>query len=318
MAAERASGSSLRVALVGGTRFIGHAAARALVARGHAVAVVHRGVHRAEVDGVTSLTADRSDVAALAAALKGWAPEAVVDTRAMTGADAETTLSALDGLRAAVVVLSSQDVYAQFGRVNGLPGPEPEERVTESSPLTVPFPFRGLAEHAGGHDYDKKEVERLFLSAVGRARPGVTILRLPAVYGPRDPQRRFGQLVDALDAGRTRIPGEGGWRWTHAHVDDVAHAIALAAEAAPVGGRIFNVGELQTPTMRERAECIAWAMGRTIEWLGGEPPDEWGLFGRLPNDVVVDSTAIRETLGWREQRSFEQRAPDLVAALRAN
>ena len=254
----------MRLAFIGGTGFIGHAAASAAVGRGHEVFVIHRGVHPAEVEGVTDVIADREDPSALAAALRSCAPDAVVDTRAMTRADAETTLAALDGTGARRVVLSSQDVYAQFGRLNGLEAPEPEPVITEQSPLTVPYPFRGIAEHSGGEMYDKKEVEAAFRDA-GDA----IVLRLPAVYGRRDPHRRFAAVVDALDRGETRFPTQGGgvFRWTHAHVHDVAHAILLAAEAEVGGFHLLNVGELETPTMRTRADDIAEYMGHQIEWV---------------------------------------------------
>ena len=308
----------MRVALVGGTLFIGRATAEALVARGHEVAVVHRGVHPSQVDGARSVVADRTDPAALRAALVGLAPDAVIAPRAMTAAAATTTLRAGEGLEAPVVVLSSQDVYAQFGRLNGLPAPEPEVRITEASPLTVPYPFRGIAEHAGGDEYDKKDVERLFLAAADGALPGATVLRLPAVYGRRDPQRRFGGLVDALDAGAPRVPGDGAFRWTHGHVDNVAHAIVLATEAPPAGGRLFNVGERDTPTLRERADAIAQVVGVPIEWTGEEATDAWGMYGPMPNDVVVDTTALRDALGFEEVVSADGRLRDLVAGLRAS
>ncbi len=148
--------------------------------------------------------------------------------------------------------------------------------------------------------------------------PGVTVLRLPAVYGRRDPQRRFGAIVDALDRGEVRIPGPGAFRWTHGHVDNVAHAIALAAEAEPAGPRVFNVGEAETPSMRERAEAIAARMDRSLTFDKSEPPEAWGLFGVLPNDVVVDSSAIREALGFGEPLDEDARLDDLIAGLRVS
>jgi len=309
--------SSSRIAFIGGTRFIGHAAAACAVLRGHDVTVIHRGVHRSEVEGVRSIAADRADPAALRAALTTARPDVVVDTRAMTAADTTATLDALRGVCDALVVLSSQDVYAQFGALNGLPAPPPEPVVTESSPLTVPYPFRGLAEHDGGADYDKKDVERLVTGARLRS---ATILRLPAVYGPRDPARRFGAIVDALDGGERTLPRQGGtFRWTHAHVDDVGLAIVLACEARLGGAQVFNVGEAKTPTMSDRAEAIARGLGVTICWEeAAELPAEFGLFGPMPNDFVSDSAAIRAALGYRESLGGDDAIASLVAGLRAS
>lgn len=77
----------------------------------------------------------------------------------MTRAHALATIDATRELGAPLVVLSSHDVYGQFGRLNGHAAPEPEEIVTEDSPLTVPSPFRAIGDHPDGPDYDKKEVE---------------------------------------------------------------------------------------------------------------------------------------------------------------
>lgn len=312
---------AMRIAFVGGTRFVGHAAAALAVERGHDVAVLHRGIHPCEIAGARSIAVDRADPSALAETLARLSPEVVVDTRAMTRVDAEAGALAARIVGAPVVVVSSQDVYAQFGALNGLPSPPPEGIVTESSPLTVPYPFRGLGQpHDGGDDYDKKQVEAVYAEAVAEL-AAVTILRLPAVYGRRDPRRRFGALVDALDDGRRQFSCVNGarWRWTHAHVRDVAHAIVLAAERTGRGVATFNVGEAETPTMRERAEAIAAFAGATIEWEEASAvPPALSWLGALPNDLVVGSARIRADLGFTEITTQDERLADLVDGLRTS
>ncbi len=308
----------MKISFIGGTVFIGHAAAQAAVERGHKVTVIHRGEHPAEVVGAESLLADRTQTDALRAALHASAPDAIVDTLAMTAQDARTTIEAAHELDVPVIVLSSHDVYAQFGRLNGHDGPEPEPLVTEESPLTVPYPFKGIAEHAGGDAYDKKDVEAEFRDAsdLGAA----VILRLPATYGSRDPQRRFGVIVDALDRGVRELPiRDGGkFRWTHSHVANVAHAIVLSCEARFTGYHLFNVGEASTPTMKERADLIASAMGAEIEWrdAGEDLQDDWKVFGEMPNDFIVDSTKIRDQFGFTEVLAPDACLADLIDGLR--
>jgi nucleoside-diphosphate-sugar epimerase len=306
----------LKIAFIGGTVFIGHAAATAAVARGHAVSVLHRGKHPCQVPGARSLRTDRADPHDVIRALRDAQPDVVVDTRALTRPDAEVTALALKILELAAIVLSSQDVYAEFGRILGHPAPEPTGLVAEDAPLTVPFPYRGLGDHEGGEDYDKKEVERVFREAEELA--SVTVLRLPATYGARDPKRRFAEVVDALDRGERTLACQGGasFRWTHAHVRDVGHAIVLAAENAAPGHRVFNVGEASPPTMRERADAIARALGVEIDWVeGGELP-EFSIFGRFSNDFVADTSKIRRELGFAEVTREEERIEDLVRGLR--
>ncbi|PIV98304.1 MAG: NAD-dependent dehydratase [Deltaproteobacteria bacterium CG_4_9_14_3_um_filter_63_12] len=313
----------MKLTFIGGTRFIGAAAVRRAAAAGHDVTVLHRGEHPNPNPDVRSVQVDRADPLALRKTLEKLAPDVVLDTRAMIRQDAETVVAAMNGLVPKLVVLSSCDVYAQFGRLNGLPAPPPEDRLTEDSPLTVPYPFRGVAEHPGGPDYDKKQVEAVCLAAVAKSQLGsVTCLRLPAVYGSGDYQRRFGGLVDALDGAvaEVTLPRQGGaWRWTHAHVEDVAHAIVLAAERAGPGGHVYNVGEAETPTMSERVEDFARELGVAVTWreVDGELPAAFGLLGRMECDLVVDSERIRRELGFAEVTSPEERVADLLAWCRA-
>lgn len=310
----------MKVAFLGGTRFIGHAAAARAAERGHDVFVLHRGKHPSELAAAQPIAVDRADPSALCETLARLAPDVLVDTRAMTRVDAEVTALAAKVLGLPVVVLSSIDVYAQLGRLNGLAGPAPEPLVTETSPLTVPYPFRGMGEHEGGPDYDKKEVEAVLRHAVAEGAPGAIALRLPIVYGARDYKRRFGAVVDMLDAGAEEIPCSGGaaLRLAHAHVADVAHAIVLCAEERPAGFSVFHVGEAVTPTMRARVEALAAAMERRLRWVeASEPlPPQLALLGKAPNDLVLDTSRIRSMLGYKEITTEEERVTDTVRWLR--
>lgn len=307
----------MRITFVGGTAFIGHAAACDAVGRGHDVTCIHRGLHKNEVDGTTSIIAGRADPDALSAAIRKSAPDVVVDTHALTRVDAETGVRAVRDLDVPLVVLSSQDVYAQFGKLLGHPAPDPEDIVTEESPLTVPYPFRGKREHSGGDAYDKKDVELVYRHA---ELPGTIVLRLPATYGPRDPQRRFGWLLDAIDAGTTEFLHKGGgtWRWTHSDVRDAGRAIVLAAEARAEGFRIYNLGEEDPPTMREWTDCIAGGAGVSLLWREAESelPEQFDYLGASRHDFVVSSERIRMELGFREVTTRESRLTGLVDWLR--
>jgi nucleoside-diphosphate-sugar epimerase len=311
----------MRITLIGGTRFIGHAATERLIERGHEVTVIHRGVHPCEVKGARVIRADRNHPQRLIAAVMHVDTEAVIDTRALTRSHAEVTAMALKLLELPAVVLSSQDVYAQFGRLLGHPGPAPTVTVDETAPLTVPYPYRGVADHEGGDDYDKKDVEAVFRKAAEGDLPGVTILRLPPTYGNRDPKRRFAFIVDTLDRTGGELPHIGGapWRCTHAHVRDVAQAIALAVEQIEEGVRIFNVGEAETPMMRERAERIAAQLDIALHWQEVEElPDELRDLGPRRNPFVASSRAIRDALGFEEITTEAERLADLIAWLRTS
>ncbi len=94
--------------------------------------------------------------------------------------------------------------------------------------------------------------------------PG-TVLRLPAVYGPGDYRHRLLPYLKRMDGGQPEIPVEKGmaeWRWTGGYVENVAHAIALATTGGRAAGRIYNVGEPDTPPwagwIRQIGCAAAW------------------------------------------------------------
>jgi len=95
------------VLILGGTRFIGRRIAADLVARGDEVTVVHRGqTETAEPDGCSHWHTDRAALAGLSGQVRALRPDAVIDTRALTKADA--------GLVIPVVITVYQDKSFTF------------------------------------------------------------------------------------------------------------------------------------------------------------------------------------------------------------
>jgi nucleoside-diphosphate-sugar epimerase len=311
----------MRIVFLGGTRFIGIRAVRLAAERGHSVTVFHRGIHKSALpQEVEEVIVDRNHSSALSSALRKANAEVVVDTFAMTEEQTRKTIDGLKGHTSHVVVLSSQDVYAQFGRLNGHPASTIEELVSETSPLTVRFPFKGLADHEGGSEYDKKDVEALYANSTRNDLfESVAVLRLPAVFGSGDYQRRFGPIVDRLDSGVRHFPcqDQASWRWTHGHVTNMAQAILLSAEKRIGGFNVFNVGEEHPPTMRERVDRIAQLMGKSVEWMETiDLAQELSLLGKMPNDFVVTTERIRSLLEYREILGEDDCYVDLIEWLR--
>jgi nucleoside-diphosphate-sugar epimerase len=298
----------MRVAVVGGTGFIGHHLVRWLLDGGAEVAVIHRGRTPLRVPGVQSLIADRTDAAALRPALAANAPAVVLDMTAYTQEDADILLESLPASAERLVVISSGDVYWNYEVFLGL---APLDTVTTSLDESAPvrarlYPYRGRA--SGPDDllyrYDKIVVER----ALQGAGIPVTILRLPMVYGPDDPRQRVAGYVERLrssgDALRINAE-EAAWRCTRGYVEDVAFAIRLAALDERAAGETLNVGEPDAITELEWVRAIAsrarWH-GEVISDPTAPPslPAEW----RMP--LVADTGHIRELLGYREPVGREE------------
>lgn len=295
----------MRIALLGGTRFIGVAIVEELLAAGHDVLVVHRGsAERDDAPVVPHVHADRRDVATVANALRDFAADAVVDTCAYATADAEAALAALP-IGARLVVLSSMDTYRAFGAVrSGAPATDPLP-LDEDSPVRGPdqrYLFRGTGDHGQGLDedtYENLDVEAVCLPA------GATVLRLPMVYGERDTmQRREEPVLGRLRAGRTRIPvGGGTFVWTKGWVRDVARAVRLATETGAGAGRVLNVGEARSVTMAHWFRAVVEAAGAPAEFVrvpDDTLPEDLALTGTVAQHLLVDSRRIRDLLGWTD------------------
>jgi nucleoside-diphosphate-sugar epimerase len=284
----------MHVVVLGGTKFIGRAITEALVARGDEVTVVHRGETepRPWVE-CQHVHADRKDFAGVASRIRSLRPDAVIDTLALTGADATAVLPHLPDTR--LVLLSSMDVYRAFELLLADREGEPLP-ISERSALRLGrYPHRDRPD--GPPDYEKLDVEPLFTER------GATVLRLAMIYGEHDPQRREEFILRRVRAGRRRIPvGPGTWLWTRCYVGDVASA-ALAAIGTPTAaGEILNVGEPATRSMLGWAREILAAAGHDAELVGvpdpAVPPDLWPTkdFGQ---HLLVDSHRAMDLLGWR-------------------
>src|SRR6266487_877024 len=259
----------MRVLILGGTRFIGRRIALELLARGDDVMVVHRGqTEPAELSGCAHVHSARSALAEVADQLRAWRPDAVIDTRAMTAADASAVLPHLPD--AHLVLLSSIDVYRAYE-------------------LLLP----GLGEH-----YDKLDVEPLYLARGGCA------LRLSLIYGEHDGQRREEFVLRRVRAGRLRIPfGAGTSLDTHCYVGDVASAVLAALDRpSAASGQVFNVGDLTTGTVRDWALAILAAAGSGASLITVPedlvPPDLEDTRS-IAQHFLVDSRKAATVLGWR-------------------
>jgi nucleoside-diphosphate-sugar epimerase len=281
----------MRVLVIGGTRFIGPHVVRGLHALGHEITVFHRGEHTAELP--TGVTCVRSADAAMPVVrfpetLIDPPPDAVIHMVAMGERDASAAVDAFAGHNRRLVVLSSGDVYRAYGRFTGLePGPIERGLLVEDSPLRETlFPYRSRAESKDDllYFYEKILVERTVLAC---EEVHACVLRLPKVYGARD------------NADLATVFGNRGhpqWRWTHLYVENVAAAIVLAAVHPAAAGRVYNVGEAETPTVAERMARL--------------PPSSVPVAAaetfNFSQDIAYDTTRIRVELGYSEPVTEEE------------
>lgn len=320
----------MRILIIGGTSFMGPYTTRNLRAAGHEVTLFHRGKTKTELpEGVQEMLGDRDHLADYASEFQRLEPDVVLDMMLMTEQQARDLMATFAGVARRVVVISSQDVYQAFGRVNRHEDGDADPSViTEDSPLRANlYPYRGETRRDADDpqhwidDYDKILVERVIMSQPDL--PG-TALRLPAVYGPGDRQHRMFRYLKPMLDGRPAIlleEHEANWRWTHGYVENVADAIALAVTDERASGRIYNIGEPFVLSMTEHVEQIARAanwQGRVVTLPAARIPKGLLWDVNADQDVVVDTGRIRHELGYSERIDMRESFQRTIAWERAN
>jgi nucleoside-diphosphate-sugar epimerase len=197
----------MRVLILGGTRFIGWHIASTLKNTGHHVAVFHRGTTPLqELSGIEEILGEKTKLPTFRDEFRLFRPEAVIDCIGYTPSDGARIIETFKGWLERLIFLSSCDVYRAHAVLQrATDEPVQDTPLHEGSSLrTNAFPYRkpGADPDDWRYRYDKIPIEQLLLAEPTFQATG---LRLPAVYGPRDHQRRVWEYLRKMDAGRKAI-----------------------------------------------------------------------------------------------------------------
>lgn len=297
----------MRVAVLGGTRFIGRAVVSELAETGHDLLLVHRGEHEpAGLPEARHLHANRRDLADHRDQLVGFDAEAVIDSSAMTGEDAAAALGCFAG-DVRLLVVSSIDVYRAFGSLWA-------GSVSDATPLDEGSPLRSKPppdreQRRDGWDFDLARYEKLDVERAYLARGG-TVVRLPFVYGEHDYQRREEPILSRVRAGAETIEiGAGNWLGSRGYVGDIASGICAAIASPDVAGEVLNLCEWPCASVRTWVEQIVGAAGWEGE-LVQIPDDQVAadleLTTAIGQHLLVSPAKAERMLGWRHGAPAER------------
>jgi nucleoside-diphosphate-sugar epimerase len=308
----------MRVLIIGGTGFIGPQVVLSLLELGHEVTLFHRGETRADLpEEVRHIHGNRRHMEDSRKELTGLCPDVVVDMFALCEWDTRSVIDTFKDVAGRLVTVSSQDVYRAYGKVIRIESGPPETvPLTEDSPLrTKLYPYREEMPrdrndpHKYLDDYDKIPVEQ---ATMGEPELPGTVVRLPMVYGQRDAQHRLFNYLKRMDDGRPAIildEGIAGWRASRGYVENVGKAVALASVEERATGRIYNIAEPEAQTMADWVKKIGEAAGWSGE-IAVVPADSLpaSLVADMntDQDLAVDSSRIREELGFEEPVTLEE------------
>jgi len=310
----------MRILVIGGSGFIGPDVLKQLNAKGHEVILFNDGRLQVDVSSCKEhVVGDLKRFPEYKEVFKRLAPEIVLeDMFHFSREDAYAVINTLKGIAHRIVAISGTDVYRAYGMLFGMEAGNLEPvPLTEESTLRVNT-FPGMEEN------DKLTVEKAIMSDPDM--PG-TILRLPPVYGPRSQMHRMYFYLKRMDDKRPAIALSNDmatWRWSHGYVENIAAAIAMAATDERATGRIYNLSDT------ESTSTIEWVLkiAKAADWDGevvvvsDTRLVEVSPFALMKinayQDITVDSTLIREELGYTEHVSGEEALMQTVAWERLN
>ena len=311
----------MRTLIIGGTGFLGPQISKALTKSGTKVFAASRSGAVTPATNMEIVQLDRNQPEAILAAVRTHQIDTVIDVIAYDVETTEPLLNCLDGKIDRYILLSSGDVYRNYGlfqkKETGVPQLTP---LTEEAPLRGSlYPYRGDVPRSPDDplrwmdSYDKIPIER----TVRQLETSWSILRLPMVYGPGDKQHRFRWAVAPMAKKKDRLTMATAWAdWTttYGYVENVAAAIAIAAGHPRAVNQVFNIGEEKPVLHTEWATRIAQVMNWSGNFVFKDDPPKGPLADLdLSIPFAVCTQKFREATGFTEPFSLHHCLAETVA-----
>ncbi len=271
--------SSLKILVLGGTRFVGKALVSSLLNRGYEITLFNRGT-RSHPSNVSHIKGDRTSNEDLAK-LKGSDFDVIVDTSGRQSEDTERVLAFTGPPKYRLLYVSSAGVY--------------------SNSTLWPLNEESLIDKKSRH-YGKAETEK-WLNSNGVE---FTSFRPTYIYGKGNynPIERwfFERIVNEK---KLPLPNNGEWITQLGHVNDLAEAMTISLDYKIASNRIYNISGTMGVTFRGLVEKTAIACGKEpddIDFIYYDPKmldsKARKLFPLRIGHFLTDTTRIQKELDW--------------------
>jgi nucleoside-diphosphate-sugar epimerase len=299
----------MRILIIGGTRRCGPYIVEELLEGGHSVICYHRGQHNVSFsDRAEHLHGDRRDYVGFKEQMADVKADVVIDMIAGDEKDVQVVVEAFGGRIQRYICISYYEIYEAFEAAwNHTPSYQPV-------PIPEDAPKRKQL-HLFGHElrFDKILVERAALEVHEREDFPVTMLRWPALYGPRDTTpREWYYVKQALDGRRQiAVPDGGQALFPRGYFENMAHTVVLAVENQAANGQVYNAADAEALSLRQIVEMIGeimehpWEIISVPRELMPSAPQAMGLpYSCDPYDIephmLLDLTKIKTELGYHD------------------
>lgn len=285
----------MRLLLLGGTRFVGHAIAAAAVSRGWEVTTFNRGLSGVDVVGTRPLRGERSRAADLDRLATEGPWDAVVDTSGYVPRDMLAACERLEPVAGRYLFISTVSVYSGWPVVPLSEGSE----VLCCPPDAGPDYGEDVEDGPTKYGYQKSGCEAAVMQAFGPERS--TIIRPGVILGPREYVGRLRWWLDRVAAGgRVLAPGSPDRSIQPVDVRDLAkfvlRSVAVGISGAynvtaPIGRETFGGMLDACAHVTESNPQFVWVPDRKLLACGVRQWSEMPLWRTFPGVWQVDSAA---------------------------
>jgi nucleoside-diphosphate-sugar epimerase len=265
----------VRVLVVGGTGPTGPHVVEGLLARGHDVAIFHRGTHESvDVPDVEHLHGDPHFAASIDETLGARSFDVVV---AMYGR-LRRLAPALEGRCGHFVGIGGTPVYQGYFPRPGYRLPVP---VTEDHPIVGSAP-----EHDAALKFSARLAEAE--ATVFGSHPSGTVLRYPMLYGPYNTRPQEWSVIRRVRDGRRHMVLPDGGHQVHTRCaarNAAAYVLAAVDRPQVAAGQVYNCGDPFSWSLRQWVEAIVELLGAELELVS------------IPSDIAVEAASALLPLG---------------------
>ncbi len=294
----------MQVLLVGGSGFVGHAAAALFLSRGHRVASLTRG-NKPNPPGVESLVGDRSIAESFAGTVKGREFDVVLDVTAMNAGHVNAIAPALKGRVAHYFLISTDFVY----------GTDIE---------TFPIREDGPKDTDRGYATGKLAAEAAMLASglpATALRPG-HILGAGKELGSGSIQGRDKNLLRSMRAGTgLTLIAEGEYLIAPVWTKQIALAVAACIGKSATHGQIMNCPGGEIVTTRQYYQLIADRLGVPLKFdsIGGrEYREKYPDKRPFARHRVYDTSKLRDLAGYTPAPMLKEAIDETVDWMEKN
>jgi nucleoside-diphosphate-sugar epimerase len=312
-ATSKAQGARSRIAVLGGTGFVGKAVSRTLLDLGYEVLAIARTPRDVAAGAAFSsldlAKADHSELSGILAAAK---TEAVVNAAGgmwgLTESEmVEANVTLVDKLVKAVAPLPLRPRLIQLGSVHEY-GLVPVGSSMDENLVPQPVvPYGKL----------KLECANVVLDAARRGDVDGVVLRIGNVVGAGQPGHSLlgiiaTQLIEARDGSRAAElkTGSLGSQRDFLALADAADAIGAAVNASGASGEVVNIGTGSAHSARQLVRMLIDVSGVPATLTEADPPsaveDDWQQMG---------IAKARDVLGWVPRRTLDDAVREVWSAV---